>query len=173
MFYRALFWLPMVKQRLPALVINHIVSSTPMAHGTIFLRASRRRRNVRWEQNVYLSRISSGKLHAQHNAVSIGPRKATYTSVFVLFLRRPSLQGRQYCWMHAFYGWYWTTRIHVATGLGRLLESTNISFVHISSEFKMYSAPFVHCYQINPPWFVHFCLFTIVNACFVSCFFVK
>lgn len=43
------------------------------------LRVCRRGVNVRCEQNVYLSGISSGSLHTQHNAISILPLEAKQT----------------------------------------------------------------------------------------------
>ena len=76
----ALSWLPTVKQRLPALVINHVVSAAPVARGTIFsVRLGAERASVCRGQNVYLCRISSGRLQTQHNAILIGPLEATHT----------------------------------------------------------------------------------------------
>lgn len=65
-------------------------------------RVCRRGANVRCEQNVYLSGISSGSLHTQHNAISILPLEAKQTHThtdthffFVLFLQHWSLWK---CW---------------------------------------------------------------------------
>lgn len=71
--------LPMAKQRAAA-VINHAVSRGSCGARHRPPRACRRRANVRCEQNVYLSGISSGSLHTQHIAVSILPLEAKHTN---------------------------------------------------------------------------------------------
>lgn len=58
---------------------SHCQPGLPQRAAPSLPRARRRRANVRCEQNVYLSGISSGSLHTQHIAVSILPLEAKHT----------------------------------------------------------------------------------------------